>query len=148
MLADIEITIQKQNGNSLLLAPGLEFPGLVAAGSKLEKPIPYSKKSLKKRLGGREGSRNNLSSRKETDWKALDFLEKLPKELRKRIFNKTKDTKENPMHFFEQLEGRKDFRLRVGDYRLIADIDHNLKRIDVTLIDHRKRVYKHLPKEK
>ena len=49
------------------------------------------------------------------DRKALDFLEKLPKELRKRIFNKAKDAKENPMHFFEQLEGRKDFKLRIGD---------------------------------
>ncbi|HIH18611.1 TPA: type II toxin-antitoxin system RelE/ParE family toxin [Candidatus Micrarchaeota archaeon] len=82
------------------------------------------------------------------DRKPLEFLESLPKELRKRIFNKAADAKENPLHFFEQLEGRKDFKLRVGDYRLIADIDHTLKRIDVTLIDHRKRVYKHLPKEK
>lgn len=82
------------------------------------------------------------------DKKPLEFLGKLPKEIRKRIFNKASDAKENPTHFFESLEDRKDFKLRIGDYRLIADIDHNLKKIEVTLIDHRKRVYKHLPEEK
>lgn len=82
------------------------------------------------------------------DRKALECLESLPKELRKRISNKASDAKENPMHFFEQLESRKDFKLRVGDYRVIADINHAEKRIEITLIDHRKRVYKRLPKGK
>ncbi len=52
------------------------------------------------------------------------------------------DTKENPHHFFERLSGRDDYRLRVGDYRAIADIDDRKKRIEVTLIGHRKRIYK------
>ncbi len=82
------------------------------------------------------------------DRKAAEYLESLPKEISKRIVKKASDAKENPMHFFEPLENRKDFKLRIGDYRLIADIDHHLKRIEVTLIDHRKRVYKHLPEEK
>jgi mRNA interferase RelE/StbE len=82
------------------------------------------------------------------DRKALEFLESLPKEMRQRIFEKASATEENPMHFFERLEGRRDYKLRVGDYRVIADINHHLKRIEVTLIDHRKRVYKRLPKEK
>ncbi|MEK6954046.1 MAG: type II toxin-antitoxin system RelE/ParE family toxin [Candidatus Micrarchaeota archaeon] len=76
------------------------------------------------------------------DRKAIEYLESLPHEIRGRIFQKLAAAKENPRHFFEGLEGRSDFKLRVGDYRLIADIDHNLKRIEVTLIGHRKRVYK------
>ncbi|MFH1107133.1 MAG: type II toxin-antitoxin system RelE/ParE family toxin [Candidatus Micrarchaeota archaeon] len=76
------------------------------------------------------------------DKKALEFLERLPKDLRLRIFEKAAAAKENPRHFFERLEGRQDYKLRVGDYRLIADIDHSLQRIEVTLIDRRKRVYK------
>ncbi len=77
------------------------------------------------------------------DKKALEFLEGLPMGLlRKRIFEKASAAKENPRHYFERLEGRKDYKLRVGDYRLIADIDHGLQRIEVTLIDHRSRVYK------
>ena len=82
------------------------------------------------------------------DRKAAEDLNRLPKGLRKRIFNKAKDAKENPAHFFEQLSGRTDFKLRIGDYRLIADINHPLKRIEVTLVDHRKRVYKRLEREK
>jgi mRNA interferase RelE/StbE len=81
------------------------------------------------------------------DRKAVEFLESLPKELRQRIFDKVAAAKENPMYFFERLEGRQDYKLRVGDYRVIADINHGLKQIEVTLIDHRKRVYKRLLKE-
>ena len=78
------------------------------------------------------------------DPKALAFLEKLPIELRRRIFEKTAEAKENPQHYFKRLEGRSDYKLRVGDYRVIADIRHDVRRIEVTLIDHRKRVYKRL----
>ena len=81
------------------------------------------------------------------DRNATDDLNRLPKELRKRIFNKARDAKENPGHFFESLSGRTDFKLRIGDYRLIADINHSLQRIEVTLVDHRKRVYKRLLKK-
>jgi len=82
------------------------------------------------------------------DRNATGDMNRLPKELRKRIFNKAADAKENPAHFFESLEGRSDFKLRIGDYRLIADINHSLQRIEVTLVDHRKRVYKRLAREK
>ena len=82
------------------------------------------------------------------DRKALEFLESLPKELRGRIWEKAQGAKENPEHFFERLAGRSDYKLRVGDYRVIADINHSLKRIEVTLIDHRKKVYKRLANEK
>ena len=82
------------------------------------------------------------------DTNAIDFLETLPADLRKRIFDKLMVAKENPAHFFERLEGRQDYKLRVGDYRVIADINSSLGRIEITLIDHRKKVYKRLPKEK
>ncbi len=75
------------------------------------------------------------------DEKAIEFLEKAEKQLAGRIWDKIMDTKENPHHFFERLKGRDDYRLRVGDYRVIADIDDERKRIEVTLIGHRKKVY-------
>jgi len=78
------------------------------------------------------------------DEEAVNFLNKLPEYLKKRIFNKITSTKENPFHFFEKLTERKDYKLRVGDYRVIADIDRNSKRIEVTIIGHRKNVYKKL----
>jgi len=56
------------------------------------------------------------------DEEAIVFLEKLEKPIKERIFKKLQTSKENPFHFFERLEGRTDFKLRVGDYRVIAEI--------------------------
>ena len=50
-------------------------------------------------------------------------------------------TKENPHHFFEGLTGRTDYKLRIGDYRAIADINDSSKTIQITLIDHRSKIY-------
>lgn len=76
------------------------------------------------------------------DERAIDFLAELPKEVRERICRKIESAKENPLRHFERLEGREDYKLRIGDYRVIADINNALKRIEVTLIGHRKNVYK------
>ena len=75
------------------------------------------------------------------DHEAIEFLEKSNKDLAKRIWNKIMSSKENPHHFFERLTGRTDYKLRIGDYRAIADIDDKNKKIEVTLIGHRKNVY-------
>jgi mRNA-degrading endonuclease RelE of RelBE toxin-antitoxin system len=40
------------------------------------------------------------------DNKAIEFLEKLDKKNRERIFNKIMSTKEDPFHFFEKLTKR------------------------------------------
>ncbi len=76
------------------------------------------------------------------DDEAIEFLTKLPRDTRTRIYNKIISTKVNPFRFFERLSGRNDHRLRVGDYRVIADIDKSEMQIQVTLIGHRKNVYK------
>lgn len=78
------------------------------------------------------------------DEETIDLLNKLPKDLKKRIFNKIISTKENPFHFFEKLTGRKDYKLRVGNYRVIADINKKSQKIEVTIIGHRRNIYKKL----
>ena len=75
------------------------------------------------------------------DEEAIKFLEKLPSNTKKRIYAKIISTKENPHHFFERLTDRTDYRLRVGDYRVIADLDDSNMLIKVILIGHRKNVY-------
>ena len=75
------------------------------------------------------------------DEKAIQILEKLPVLIRKRIFKKLQSTKENPYHFFEKLAGRSEFKLRVGDYRIIADINDSKVQILVVYVGHRKNVY-------
>ena len=75
------------------------------------------------------------------DPKAIEFLEKSERQLAKRIWDKLMSTKENPHHFFERLSSRSDYKLRIGDYRAIADIDDNKKIIKITFVGHRKNVY-------
>ena len=78
------------------------------------------------------------------DNEVIEFLNKLPKEVKERIFNKIMSTKENPFHFFERLTGRTDYKLRVGDYRIIADLGQENNLIKVTMVGHRKNIYKNL----
>lgn len=78
------------------------------------------------------------------DEKAIDNLEKLRNPIKKRIFNKITSTKENPFHYFESLVGRNEYKLRVGDYRVIADIDQNKKMINILFVGHRKNIYKNV----
>ena len=76
------------------------------------------------------------------DKEAITFLNRLTKKLRERIFNKILSTKKDPFTYFKRLSGRTDYKLRIGDYRIIADINKNKKIIQILLIDHRKNVYK------
>ncbi|HLC96650.1 MAG TPA: type II toxin-antitoxin system RelE/ParE family toxin [Candidatus Nanoarchaeia archaeon] len=78
------------------------------------------------------------------DSEAVEFLESIPKDIKERIFNKIISTKNNPFRFFERLEGRTDFKLRIGDYRAIADIHRSEMKIEVTRIGHRKNIYKNI----
>lgn len=56
------------------------------------------------------------------DSKAIDTLDKLPKLIKSRIFKKLQETKINPFRYFVKLEGRNEFKLRVGDYRVISEL--------------------------
>jgi len=56
------------------------------------------------------------------DEEAIGRLEKLPAKTKERIFKKIIAAKANPFRCFERLAGRGDYKLRSGDYRVIADI--------------------------
>lgn len=73
--------------------------------------------------------------------KALDFLNKLEKELKERIWNKLQQCKEDPFRFLEHLTQIDGYKLRVGDYRLIIDIDDISKTMKVLKAGHRKNIY-------
>ncbi len=74
--------------------------------------------------------------------KTRDFLRKLLKPLASRIFKKVKSIKEDPFHFLEHYEGEKVYKLRIGDYRILIDVDFTKKSLFVVHIGHRKNVYK------
>ncbi|MFH2020676.1 MAG: type II toxin-antitoxin system RelE/ParE family toxin [archaeon] len=81
------------------------------------------------------------------DPESIDFLNKLEKPIRERIYNKIIISSENPYHFFERLAKRPEYKLRVGDYRVIVDINQSTNRIEVTFIGHRKDVYSKLQRK-
>ncbi len=78
------------------------------------------------------------------DEDAINFLKKLIKPERERIFNKIISAKENPFCFFERLRGMALFKLRVGDYRVIADISKDDKKIVILCMGHRKNIYRRI----
>ncbi len=71
------------------------------------------------------------------------FLEKCEKQLIDRIKNKLRMLKENPFHFLEHYEGDDFYKLRIGDYRALVEVDTSHKIVLVRHLDHRKRIYKY-----
>ncbi|MBI5389196.1 type II toxin-antitoxin system RelE/ParE family toxin [Candidatus Woesearchaeota archaeon] len=69
------------------------------------------------------------------------FLERLPPNINRRIIEKLERSQENPFFFFERLEGKPQYKLRIGDYRVIAELNQEQKIILVALIGHRKNIY-------
>ena len=54
---------------------------------------------------------------------AVMQLERLEKATAKRIIKKIGFSQNNPHQVFKGLSGRPEYKLRIGDYRVIADID-------------------------
>jgi len=75
------------------------------------------------------------------DKKVLESLNKYEKRIKERIFNKIISAKNNPFRYFQKLANRDGYKLRVGNYRVIADIDIKSKKIKILLIMHRRNIY-------
>lgn len=73
--------------------------------------------------------------------KALDFLNKLEYNNKKRIWDKLQECKQDPFRYLKHLEQIKGYKLRVGDYRLIIDVQEDIKVLHILKIDKRERVY-------
>ena len=73
--------------------------------------------------------------------KAENQLKKLEKNVQQRIIAVLERSRIRPEDHFERLVGEKAYKLRVGDYRIIADIDNNKLVILVLKLGHRKNIY-------
>ena len=76
------------------------------------------------------------------EWKehALQNLEKLENSIARRIIKKVEELSENLFSKdIKKLKGGNDFRLRVGDYRVIFSIEQNT--IQILKVGHRKNIY-------
>ena len=59
-----------------------------------------------------------------------------------RIRRKLKETAINPFYYLEHFEGKDYYKLRIGDYRALIDVDFKSKIIYVRVLDKRGRIYK------
>ena len=82
------------------------------------------------------------------DKKARDFLGKIKREDAQRIIRKVNNIVNDPEHYLEPLIEIDGYKLRVGDYRAIIDLNKTNKIIEVLLIGHRKNIYKYLKRIK
>ncbi len=73
--------------------------------------------------------------------KALHELNKLEKQVKQRIWSKLQDCKNNPFRFLEKLTETQGFKLRVGEWRVIADIIREKEAIIILRVGHRKNIY-------
>lgn len=70
------------------------------------------------------------------------FIDKLEKIIAERISNKLRLLEENPFHILRHHQGADVFKLRIGDYRALVDVDTKNQVVYIRHLDHRKRVYK------
>ena len=76
------------------------------------------------------------------DDNARDFLRKIHKDDAQRIVKKVNSIVDDPGHYLETLVKIKSYKLRIGDFRALIDLDENKRTLSVVLIGHRKDIYK------
>lgn len=73
--------------------------------------------------------------------KAKKQLMKLERDIQERIISSLERIRIRPEAFITMLVGDPGYKLRVGDYRVIMDIDKNNLIILVIKVGHRKNIY-------
>jgi mRNA interferase RelE/StbE len=69
-------------------------------------------------------------------------LDKLERDIQERIINTLERIRIRPYHFVVRLVGIEGYKLKVGKYRVILDIDDDKLIVLVVEIGHRKNIYK------
>jgi len=72
--------------------------------------------------------------------RALQILNRLDNPIKQRIWNKLQDCKQDPFRYLELLVEIKGFKLRVGDYRIIIDVEKEIRVLHVLKIGNRKNL--------
>jgi mRNA interferase RelE/StbE len=73
--------------------------------------------------------------------KAAKELQKTEDHIRARIVESAKQLRENPDKIGKFLKQSDFWSLRVGDYRIIYEIDQNKKHVVILFVGHRSKVY-------
>ena len=72
--------------------------------------------------------------------KPRKFVERLPPQDAQRLFRKFDEIKEDPFRFAKHYEGP-CFKIRIGDFRALIDIDVHKNLIEVQHIEKRENIY-------
>ncbi|MFT4309436.1 MAG: type II toxin-antitoxin system RelE family toxin [Candidatus Woesearchaeota archaeon] len=70
------------------------------------------------------------------------YIDKLDSSIRERIILALEKLRIRPEAYLRRMVGEKSYKFRVGDYRLIIDLEHDKLLVLVVDIGHRKNVYK------
>ncbi len=72
---------------------------------------------------------------------AVRKLIELDRTVARRIFEKVGELRETPHRHIQKLVNSRYYRLRVGDYRVIMDIDQGALRILILKVGHRESIH-------
>ena len=72
---------------------------------------------------------------------AFKVLDKLQKETIQRVLDKFDLVVDEPFRFLEHYEGENLFKLRIGDYRALVEVNIQNKILLVKVFDHRSKIY-------
>jgi len=73
--------------------------------------------------------------------KAIKQLKKLPKDISERILKKVILIKDTPQSFMKKLESINIWSLRVGDYRVLIDLQEDKQLLEIIKVGHRREIY-------
>lgn len=73
---------------------------------------------------------------------AAEKFRTLDRSVRDRIAKKLRETAEDPRRFLTRLASVEAYRLRVGDYRVIVDVDWEREIVHVLTLGHRSTGYR------
>jgi mRNA interferase RelE/StbE len=70
-------------------------------------------------------------------------LNKLPQQLKQRILKAIIQLQQEPRPINSlQMKGSQGYRLRIGDYRILYDIDESQQVVNMRRIGHRREIYR------
>ena len=76
---------------------------------------------------------------------AMQVMARLPRNLAARVVEKIEEVAADPYGDnpnVKKLKGREGYRPRVGDWRIIYDLDHGRRRVTVLVVGSRGQVYR------
>lgn len=70
------------------------------------------------------------------------FIKNLSENIKERVKKKFIEILENPFRYLEHFEEKGCYKVRIGDYRSLIDVDFDRKILFVRVFDKRGRIYK------